>query len=65
MVKCKRCGELKEQVEFYKHNCNVTGYDYTCKECRAIERNERRRKHRSQSMTDVQRALLNIGQVRK
>ncbi len=39
MIKCKKCGELKPESEYYTHKTNKTGHAGSCKECqRALAR---------------------------
>ena len=32
--KCNKCGEIKQQTEFYKNNTRSCGLDNLCKDCR-------------------------------
>lgn len=33
LIKCKRCGEVKNTSEFYVNKCKRSGYNSGCKEC--------------------------------
>lgn len=55
MLRCSRCGQFKDESEFWKKRRNKRGYSYACKQCQ----NEHRRKtRRKPARTDKKQAKI-------